>query len=162
MKRHRTIASAPQRSATEAWETIVTLVGATLERSASIEREAVDAACAKAAGVGRMLTAGGHLEQTPVTLVAGELFLEITTVSGAAALELDENLNPVPGGASAEDWKLHLPPCEPLAKLVRRAAKEDAHLSSDEPTKPATKSAARSSAAALDEVALAAWAREGE
>jgi len=109
-----------------------------------------------------MLTAGGHLEKSPLVLVAGELFLEISTVSGSDALKLDENLNPVPGGSSVEDWKLHLPQCEPLAKLVRQATKGNDHLSFDEPGEPAAKAAARDTGGALNDAALAAWAREGE
>ena len=159
MKRLRTIAAAPQRTAGEAWGAIAALVVDTVVRSPAIARADAEAALDKAAGVGRMLTAGGHLERSPIVLVAGDLYLDITTVSGADALALDENLNPVPGAAAAEDWTLHLPQCAPLAKLVREAAKGDAHLSADEATEPAAKSAA-SINGGLDEAALARWAQE--
>lgn len=157
MLRHRTIGSAPLRSAAEAWGTIRTLVGETLERSSAIERAEVDAALDPLDEVGRMLVSAGHLESRPLVLVAGELWLEIQTVSGGAALNLDENLNPVPGGAAATDWTVHIPQIEPMSKLVRQVAKGRAHLSSDEPV--AAVSASESAGAALDLDAVARWVK---
>ena len=160
MKRRRTIASAPQRNTGQAWGTITTLVADTLDRSPQIARADVETALARADGIGRGLIAGGHLETHPLVLVAGEVFLEITTVSGAEALTLEENLNPVPGAADADDWTLHMPQCEPLAKLVRGIAKGDPHLSSDEAKQSATPKAL-STAGGVDDAALARWAEDG-
>lgn len=158
MTRHRTVASAPQRTAAEAWQTIRELVGDTLERSPAIERGDVDVALDPLDGLARMLISAGHLEQHPLVLLAGELRLEITTVSGGTALSLEENLNPVPGAASADDWTLHLPQVEPMAKLVRTTVKGHDHLSADEPV-AAAQSAAKASTA-VDLEAIARWARE--
>lgn len=109
MQRRREIASSPQRGAEETWQIITELVGATLERSPNIARSAVDATMAGADGVGRMLIAGGHLEANPIVVVAGQLWLEIATISGDRALTIEENLNPVPGAATADDWTVHIP-----------------------------------------------------
>ena len=163
MKRLRKVASAPRRNAGEAWETITALLADTLERSEQIERESVESTMDAAAGIGRQLIAGGHLRENPLILVAGEMWLEIETVSGDAALALEENLGPVPGGAKAADWTLHLPQAEPLAKLVRKAAKEDEHLSAEKPKVMASKaseSAGSASQGSFNEAALAAWAEE--
>lgn len=158
MRRHRPIASAPARTAADAWMTISGLIGATLERSACLQRSDIDAALAPMDQLGRMLISAGHLEGHPLVLVAGELWLEITTVSGAAALTLEENLNAVPGGASASDWTLYVPQVEPMAKLARRTVMGHAHLSADEPVVPVMEAAKLSSAVDLD--ALTRWAEE--
>lgn len=134
------------------------LLADTLERSPEIERADVEAAMADASGVGRMLVAGGHLEKNALVTVAGELWLEITTVSGGGALTLEENLNPVPGGTTASDWTIFLPGCEPLAKLVRETARGHEHLSADEP-KAVASASAQVATSALDEKALARWAQ---
>lgn len=158
MQRRREIASAPKRSAAEVWQTIHELLGDTLDRSSSIERADVDAALDPLGGIARMLISAGHLEGYPLVLVAGELWLEITTVSGGSALSLQENLNPVPGGAGASDWTLHVPQVEPMAKLVRTTVKGHDHLSADEPTAPVQEAAKASGGVDLD--AVARWARE--
>ena len=158
MQRRRTIAASPHRTAAEVWATIRSLVGDTLERSSSIDREHVDAALAPLDQLARMLISAGHLEKHPLVLVTDELWLEISTVSGAEALTLDENLNPVPGGGAATDWTLHVPQVEPMAKLVRDTATGQAHLSADEPVEQ-TQNSARA-ATGVDVEALAAWARE--
>lgn len=159
MQRRREIACSPHRSAGDAWQVVSELVAVTLERSPSIDRSTVDAAMEAAAGVGRMLIAGGHVESDPITVVAGPLWLEIVTVSGDRALTIEENLNPVPGAATADAWKVHLPAEGPLAKLVRDAAKRDDHLSADEPVAPTT-SKGDQTVGALNETALANWAEE--
>ena len=133
MQRHREIASSPQRTAGEAWQVVAELVAVTLERSPSIDRSSVDTTMEAARGVGRMLIGGGHLESNPIVVIAGQLWLEITTISGDGALTLAENLNPVPGAATADSWMVHLPAPGPLAKIVKDIAKTDDHLSSDEP-----------------------------
>jgi len=136
------------------------LVVDTLDCSSHIARADVQAAMDSAAGVGRMLIAGGHLEEQPITVVAGEMHLQITTVSGDAVVGLDENLNPVPGGASAQAWTVYLPACDPLTKLVEQAADTHTNLSSDTP--PATtavEAAARGTI--VDKEALRLWATQG-
>jgi hypothetical protein len=164
VKRLRKIAAAPERTAGDVWHTITTLLADTLERSEAVERADVEGTMEAAAGVGRQLVAGGHLRKNPLILVAGEMWLEIETVSGNDAFDLNENLSPVPGAATVSNWTLHLPQVEPLAKLVRKAAKEDEHLSAEEPK---AESAAASASAGrqpvrggFNEAALAAWAEE--
>lgn len=159
MKRHREIASSPERTAGEAWQLITELLAATLERSSDISRTDVEETMGRAGGVGRMLVSGGHVEADPLVLIAGDLWLEITTVSGDAALTLEENLNPVPGGASAEGWTLHLPAGGPLAKFVKDLAKSEPNISSDEPSANAAR-AVRETESVLSDTALAEWAKE--
>lgn len=161
MRRRRDIAASPQRSAPEAWQTIKSLIGDTLERSSAIERADVDAALEPLDTVGRMLISAGHLEKHALVLVAGEVWLEVQTVSGGPALTLEENLNAVPGAAGAPDWTLYVPQVEPMAKLVCTTVKGHEHLSADEPAAPAEASAAAAqTASAVDLNALARWAEE--
>lgn len=156
MLRRRTIASSPVRPATDAWATIGTLVADTLDRSAVISRDAVEAVFETAAGLGRQLVAGGHLERHDLVVVAAPVHLAIRTVSGAAAITVEENLDPVPGGASATGWTVYLPTPDPLAQLVRELADRVEHLSAE----PAPAEVERSVAAhgydsAIDLVAVA-------
>ena len=51
-----------------------------------------------------MLVAGGHLDKHALVVVADPVYLNITTVSGIAATNLDEDLGPVPGGATSTEW----------------------------------------------------------
>jgi hypothetical protein len=159
VRRRRDVAASPERSGPQVWATIKALIGDTLERSSSIERADVDAALTPLDAVGRMLISAGHLEKRPLVLIADEMELEIGTVSGGPALTMEENLNPVPGAASAADWTLHVPQVEPMAKLVRSTVQGQAHLSADEPGAPAeTSSAAGPTGSAVDLAALAHWA----
>ncbi len=162
MQRHRQIAAAPERSAAEAWEVIRALVADTLDRSSSIHRAEVESALEPLDGVARMLISAGHLRKQPLVLVAGELSLEITTASGTEALTLEENVNPVPGAAGADDWTLYVPQGEPMGKLVRTTVKGHAHLSADEPaTPPAATASGGHAASPVDLDALARRIKEG-
>jgi hypothetical protein len=133
MQRHRKIAAAPERPASQAWATISQLVVDTLDRSPSISAAEVDTAMAVAAPAGMMLIAGGHLDRHPLVVVADPVHLSITTVSGVAASALEENLAAVPGGASATAWTVHLPTPAPVGDAVRTVVAGQAHLSADEP-----------------------------
>lgn len=141
MLRHRVIAAAPTRPASEAWDTIVTLIADTLDRSPAIERSGVTSALAAAQPAGLMLIAGGHLERHPLTLVADPVHLEISTVSGADALREDENLEPVVGGASASAWVLHFPTPEPVGTAITAVVDGKPNVSVANPTPPATEAA---------------------
>lgn len=158
MQRHREIAASPQRTTADTWAAIRALVLDTLDQSSSIGRTEAAQALEPLEQVGRMLIAGGHLERHPLTLVAAETFLEITTVSGTRALTLEENLRPVPGAAGTADWTLYVPRAEPMAKLVRAAIKDCDHLSADAPVARVPTSTASGREVDLD--ALAEWARE--
>jgi hypothetical protein len=89
-----------------------------------------------AAAVGTMLVAGGHLDHHPVVVVADPVHLSITTVSGAGATTVDENLEPVPGGASAAAWTVYLPTPDPLGDAVRAVTAANVHLRAEEPPAP--------------------------
>ncbi|MGH3950029.1 MAG: hypothetical protein ACRDSE_13040 [Pseudonocardiaceae bacterium] len=157
MLRYRTIAGSPLRSATATWTTISTLVADTLDRSPVISRDAVEKVFETATGLGRQLVAGGHLEGHDLVVVAAPVHLAIRTASGAAAINLDENLNPVPGGASATEWMVYLPTPDPVGQTVRELADRVAHLSAEPaPTNAATPAAPTNGhGAAIDLTAVA-------
>lgn len=155
MQRYRQIGAAPRRSASETWSVITTLVVGTLERSPSITAADVAAAMECAAPAGRMLIAAGHLDRHAVLVTADPVDLAITTVSGMAALTLDENLAPVPGGATATSWMIYLPDPEPLTVAVRSAVVGSAHLLAGDPVAKATKTAMSFGDSLVDLEALA-------
>jgi hypothetical protein len=143
MERSRSIAAAPIRSASEAWQVICTLLTDTLERSPSVPAGSVRKELEPLNGVGSALIAGGHLESKGLVLVDVDLHLTVRVLSADAALEVEENLSPVPGGGSAtEAWTLYLPAAGPLDHAVATAVKKSLHLSIDAPPKfaPAQKS----------------------
>lgn len=133
MMRYRTIVASPLRSATATWQVITDLVADTIEKSPSLSRDDAERAMAVAVPVGRMLVAGGHLDRCPVTLIAGTVHCEITTISGTAALNAEENLNAISGAATASTYTIYLPAPEPLQAAVAVAVSGHAHLSNAEP-----------------------------
>ncbi|MGI5223752.1 hypothetical protein [Actinoallomurus sp. CA-142502] len=155
MLRTREVAAAPVRSASATWAVIATLVADTVERSSSLTRAEAEQAMDAAAPVGRMLVAGGHLDRRPVTLITGMVYCQISTVSGTAALTLQENLNPVPGAAGAKDFTVYLPSPSPLEGLVEAAADGHPRLSAASPRKvPQPTQAAAGSGSLIDQDAL--------
>jgi hypothetical protein len=140
--RRREVAAAPRRRADEAWATIVDLVADTLDRSHAIARADVLAAFASTEAIGPRLVAARHLEAVPLVLVAEPVRVSIYTVSGAAALDLEENLAPVPGGVSASTWVAYLPTPAALEADVTAAAQTSTHLSVDKPPDGTIKAAA--------------------
>ncbi|HTZ30132.1 MAG TPA: hypothetical protein VMC83_39430 [Streptosporangiaceae bacterium] len=157
MQRYRQIGAAPRRSASETWSVITALIADTLQRSPVIAADDVAAIMDLAAPAGRMLIAAGHLDRHAVVVAADPVDLSITTVSGAAALALEENLAPVPGGATATNWMVYLPAPEPLTDAVRRAVAGSAHLRAGGPALRTGKAAALT--AAVGPVDLEALAR---
>ncbi len=141
MRRTRQVAASPVRSASGTWTVIADLVADTVEQSSALSRDEAVQAMSAAEAVGRMLIAAGHLQQHPITLVAGKVHCEITMVSGTAALTLEENLNPVPGAAGADDFAIYLPSPAPLQEQVKAAAAGHARLSDAVPPVPETKEA---------------------
>jgi hypothetical protein len=134
MLRHRSIAAAPVRGASEAWQVVVQLLVDTLEKSPSIGADTVREELAPLAGLGTALVAGGHLERTPLMLSDEALDVEIRVVTSDAALTVEENLNPLPGGASATtDWTLYLPAPTSLAEAARTAVEDCAHVTTEAP-----------------------------
>ena len=154
MERRRTIAASPVRSAVQAWQVVTTLIADTLERSPAVPEGSVAEELSALDGLGPALIAGGHLESKGLVLCDVGLHVTVTVLTADAALGVTENLNPVPGGASAgEDWMLYLPLPGPLDASVEAAAKRSAHLSVGEPPKSAP-AAKKSEIAAIDLDAL--------
>lgn len=141
MLRHRTVAASPVRGASATWQIITDLVADTIAVSAGISRSDAVQAMAAAAPVGRMLIAGGHLDRHPITLVAGLVHCEIVTMSGTAALTVEENLNPIPGAADATTYTIYLPAAAPLAAVVAEAVDGHPRLSDARPPAPEEKKA---------------------
>src|SRR5260221_1407982 len=134
MERTRLIAAAPVRSASEAWQVVSALLADTLERSSSVPTGSVAKELAPLKGLAPALIAGGHFESKGLVLVDTDLHLTIRVLTADAALEVEENLNPVPGGASATDgWTLYLPSAGPLDSAVKAAVKNSTHLTTDAP-----------------------------
>ena len=157
MKRHRTIAAAPVRSAAEAWNVVTTLIVDTIERSPEVAAGTVGRELAVLDGLGPALIAGGHLEADGLVLCDVGLHVTIRVVTADAALDVDENRNPVPGGAGATDgWMLHIPLPEALDASVVAAAKCSSHLTVEKPPEsaPAAKVEKRESGSAIDLEAL--------
>ena len=156
MNRQRTIVAAPIRSAADAWQIVTTLLTDTLARSASIPTGSVTQELDALCGLGPALIAGGHLESKGMVLVDVNLHLTITVLTADAAFDVDENLNPVPGGTSATtDWMLYLPNAGPLNASIATAVKKSAHLSADPPpTSPSSAKERDHSARSLIDPAL--------
>ena len=141
MLRRREIAASPVRRADEAWDAVVELIADTLDRSGSIERSEVMEALGGLAAVGPRLVAARHLEKSPVVLNAEPVHLSIYTVSGAEAMNLEENLAPVPGGASATSWKVYVPASEPLGADISAAVAGSASITTEPPPDAVVKAA---------------------
>jgi hypothetical protein len=150
--RTRQVAASPVRSASATWTVIAQLVADTVAQSSALSRDEAEQALSVAEAVGRMMIAAGHLERHPITLVAGKVHCAITTVSGTAALTFEENLDPIPGAAGADDFTIHLPSPEPLQDQVKAAARGHARLSDASPPAPQTQAA--SSGPLIDAEAL--------
>lgn len=130
MQRSRTIAGPPQRTATAAWDTVVALISDTLTVSGRITAGTVTAALAPLRGIGPALIAAGHLESSSAVLVAGPVHVSIAVVTGAAVTGVEENLNPVPGGANATtEWTLYLPNPASFSTALAAAVKQSSNLS---------------------------------
>lgn len=157
MKRHRTFAASPVRSAAEAWDVVSALIARTLERSAEIPTGSVAGELAVLDGLGPALIAGGHLESDGLVLCDVGLHVTIRVVTADAALTVRENLNPVPGGGSATAaWMLYLPSPGALDASVASAAKRSSHLSAEAPptSTPSARSSKRQVSSAIDLAAL--------
>lgn len=130
MERHRTIAASPVRNSVEAWEVLTKLLAETLERSSAVPAGSVGDELAVLDGLGPALIAGSHLESNGVVLCDVGLHVTVKVVTADAALGVQENLNPVPGGVSATDgWMLYLPLPGALDASVEAAAERSSHLS---------------------------------
>ena len=157
MERHRTIAAAPVRSASDAWQVLSSLIAQTLERSPAIPSGSVASELAPLNGLGPALIAGGHLESKGLVLCDVGLHLTVTVVTADAALSVQENLNPVPGGGRATNgWILYVPSVGALAVSIAAAVKKSSHLSADTPpaSAPTAKSPGRTEGSLIDLEAL--------
>jgi hypothetical protein len=155
--RRRQIAGPPERSASAVWTTIADLVRDTLAPASEIDEAAARDEVMSIIGVARALISAGHLEHEPLTLIADPLRLDITVVSGTAATTLHENLNTVPGAATATDWTIHLPAAGAMAEWISGAVADSAHLTTEPPPvlKESAALAASSASGDFDAAALA-------
>src|SRR5205814_9589852 len=126
-----TIAGSPRLNTSQTWLVLKQLVTDSLAVAHEIDMAQVVAELEAIAGAGMSLISGGHLSRSPVVLVAAELELSIEIVSGESALALNENLNVVPGAATATDWRLHLPSPAPLSADIEQAVNQLAHITTE-------------------------------
>lgn len=128
MKRTRKIAGSPFRDAADAWVTLRDLVVDSVSASPAFSETSVRTELRALDGLGAALVGGGHLDIDGVTLVADPLYVTITIASGDEAFECDENLDAIPGGASATSWNLYLPDTTTLHKSLAGLAESLAHV----------------------------------
>jgi hypothetical protein len=140
--RHRSIAGTPERSAEEATTVLIEMLAETLAPASALDRKVITSELAQGHAAVRMLIAGKHLRDLPIVLAADPLRLEITVVSGDAALTLKENLGKVPGAATATDWMLHVPAPAPITGWVEEALQGLEHVTSERATSQASRSSA--------------------
>jgi hypothetical protein len=150
MQRHRQIAAAPERSTSESVGVIRDLIRDSLARAEKLDLDEVDTALDAARPALLALVAGAHLEKHALVLVAASLHASITTVSGDKALTFDENLDALPGAASATTWILYLPTPDPVGAVVARCADTHARLSTAEPPAEADQEQASAASTAAD------------
>lgn len=163
MHRTRTIAGTPVRSAAQAWSVVKTLLSDTLERSSEVPAGSVSTALTPLDGLAASIAAAGATADTPLTLIAGDLHLDLYIVRGDDAFTVEENLSPVPGGASSpRDWTLYVQPPPHLLDAVTAATDDTPHLTVGRPPTAEAKSlhaAVTRPAITIDEAALR---RQGE
>lgn len=134
MKRYRTIAGSPVRSASDAWDVFKNLLAETLERSSDVSEGSINSELAVLEGIGPALIAGGHLESDGLVLCDAGLHVTFTFAISDAATKVEENLNPIPGGASAtKAWTLYIPLPGTLDSSVIAASEKSSHLSVENP-----------------------------
>ncbi|MBF4592010.1 hypothetical protein ITJ68_18215 [Curtobacterium sp. VKM Ac-1395] len=155
MRRSRIIAGTPCRSATEAWATVVALIGDSIERSNDVP----DGSCAKALrpldGLMAAMISSGSFDDRPIVVTAGPFQVAVTIATGDAAFTVEENLAPVPGGASAvAAWKMYIPARGSLGAALEAAAAALDHVSTGTAPEPSEKASTGSSA--IDAAALRA------
>lgn len=157
MRRTRVVPAAPAKSASATWSAIANLIADALEPSPNVNASEVESALKAASGVGRGLISGGHLDRSPIVLVAPPIYVSITTVSGPEALRTEEPAS-IPGGASVADWTIYLPTPNPLESVVASAASSHDRLSAEVP--PADTDSEKA-AASIDRSALEQRLRQG-
>lgn len=155
MHRVRSIAATPFRTAADAWNTAKDLIVATLDRSSQIVEGTVASELSAVDGVGAMLTAAGHLNSRPLTLVDGTLHADIRLITGEPSFTVDENLTPIPGGANAStSWKLYIDAPPHLRPVVEAACAGSTHVVAGKAPAPVETEKASNSAWNIDSTAL--------
>lgn len=145
MERSRKLAASPVRPAHETWLQIKSLLTASLEGSSEVPDQSVALALTPLDGLAPSLIASGYLTNEPLVVVAGDLRLKLYAVRGDAAFDVEENLNPVPGGASSPaNWRMYVPSPVHLRQAATDACAGTDHLTSGRP--PAVLEAATSAA----------------
>jgi hypothetical protein len=147
VQRTRRIAGTPVRSAADAWATVKTLLTDTLERSSEISDGSVATTLAALDGLAPAIAASGASADNPFTLIADDLHLDLYIVRGDDAFTIEENLAPVPDGASAPStWTLYLRPPSHLVDAVTAVVDGSEHLKVNKPsaTKATSQTVARS------------------
>jgi hypothetical protein len=141
VQRTRKIAGTPVRSAADAWSTVKTLLTDTLERSSEIPDGSVACALAPLDGLASAIAASGAAAAAPFAVIAGDLHLDIYIVRGDDAFAIEEDLGPVPGGASAPStWVLYIQPPTHLVDATTTVVDGTEHLEVGKPSTTEAKS----------------------
>ena len=143
MERIRKLAASPVRPANQTWTQIKALLADSLERSSAVPHNSVAPALVPLDGLAPSLIASGYLATDPLVVIAGDLRLNIYAIRGDAAFDVEENLSPVPGGASSPaKWRMYVPSPIHLRDTAAETCAGRDHLNSGKP--PAVTEAAAS------------------
>jgi hypothetical protein len=152
--RHRSIAGAPERTASAATSTVMEMITETLAPATAIDNDVVTDELNMAVPAIRGLIAAKELGESPVVLVAEPLRLEIRVVCGPKAIGMNEQLGKVAGAALATDWCLHVPPGATLGSWVTDALAPPMHITTDPAPAPAKRTVESAHELAIDLEAL--------
>lgn len=152
--RRRSIAGAPQRTASAATSAVVEMIMETLRPAEAIDAGMVADELRTAERAIRILIAAKELGDEPVVLVADPLQLEIRVVCGDKAIGMNEQLGKVAGAARATDWSLHVPASTTLGSWVTDALSALTHVTTDPVPAPPSRTAESAGEMGIDLDAL--------
>lgn len=134
MKRYRTFNASPARTSSATVAIITDVIRASLAAASDVDDADVTDALAAAEQALLILVSSRTLKTTPLVLIAGSTELEIICRYDAAAVGGEENLNPVPGMASATSFTVHFPTTEPIGTTIEALTAGHPALTTDPPS----------------------------
>ena len=157
MKATRTVPGRPVNDSGSTTAKIISLVATTLDRSPSLNADAIRAELDAAEAALGLLAAGGHLRRGELVLVTPGLRLRINVPVGEDALAATEFTDAPRGAATADAWTLHIPAPETLATVARAASKSCPHVSVEPAPTEAPPRKDTVAASTIDLSRLASW-----
>ena len=159
MKAIRTVPGRPVNDSSSTTARIIKLVAETLDRSPSLDVDAIRVELDAAETALGLLAVGGHLRRGELVLVTSGLRLRIDVPVGEDALAATEHTDPPRGAASADAWILHIPVPDTLATIVRAVSKSCPHVSVEPAPTEAPPRKDSAAASTIDLSRLANWGR---